>query len=70
MFDIELVGPAEMPDPRLDAYAVDRLGQDACYVVREDATPERIVAALNRLGAHVSREVIDATLRRRAPATE
>lgn len=55
--------------PGLDAYAVHRPG-DIRFFVRRDAPPERIAAAVTRMGAQMSREVIDATLRGRAAAAE
>lgn len=49
MVKIELVHPALMPT-RLDAYAVRRVA-GVVFVVREDATPAQMAAAINRLGA-------------------
>jgi hypothetical protein len=68
MVSMELVDPSDMPQG-LDAYAIQKLN-DLIFVVRRDATPERIAAAVTRLGAHITREAIDATRPRRPAAAQ
>ena len=52
MVRIELAPPEDVPR-QLDAYAIDR-PDGVLIVVREDVTPARMVAAINRIGLLIS----------------
>ena len=68
MIRVELVEPDALP-PRIPAVAVHRAG-DITFVMKRTLTSEQLVEWIGRLGAHMTREAVDATVARSTPAPE
>lgn len=68
MIRIRLADPERFPR-RIPVIAVHRPG-DITFIARADLTTDQLAHAIDSLGAHMTREAIDATLDRSTPAPE